>query len=218
MKIVITESQLNLICESKQKYLNDEQILRSGYPLFYHGTTDKNLSGKTGIHVGTKASATQALQAKIGVPAKGEWDGTREYGKTLLAGKKTLKKMNLIVGYDPIINFNATDDVPEEDYYPTERKKRATYYSTKTLIPLNSKPIVFQVIIIGEMENTYDTPYTDEKANKLMDKKLKNEKANKGYYYINKWEDENSISAVVPNGSFLEIIEKQNEFKKRKFN
>ena len=28
-----------------------------------------------------------------------------------------------MVGYDPIMAFNATEDVPEEDYYPIQRKK-----------------------------------------------------------------------------------------------
>jgi hypothetical protein len=157
MKIIITEQQLNKLV------INDQQIFKNGYPLFYHGSTNKDLSGKTGIHVGTKMSAQQALQAKIGVPATGEWDGTRKYGNTLLAGKKTLEKMNYIFGYDPIINFNATDDVPDEDYYPEQRKKRAKFFSTNTLIPLDCKPIVFQVMIVGEMYNTYDTPITDKK-------------------------------------------------------
>lgn len=136
---------------SFEMQITEQLIFKDGYPLFYHGTTNKNLSGKTGIHVGTKMAATQALQAKIGVPAKGEWDGTREYGKTLLAGKNTLKKLNYILGYDPIMNFNATEDVPEENYYPGDRKKRATYFSTDKLIPLDCKPIIFPVIIIGEM-------------------------------------------------------------------
>lgn len=197
---------INLIDSTIHKFLNEQEIIKDGFPLFYHGTTDKNLSGKTGIHVGTKMAAKQALEAKIGVPAKGEWDGSREYGKTLLAGKKRLREMNYVFGYDPIMNFNATDDVPEEDYYPSERKKRAKYFSTNKLIPLDSKPIIFQVIIIGEMSNTYGNPYSDGMANGMMGRYLKQGKAKKGYYYKNKWEDEGSISAVVPNGSFLKIV------------
>lgn len=196
----------NLIKESVREFINDQEILKNGRPLFYHGTTNKNLKGKTGIHVGTKLAATQALQAKIGVPAKGEWDGTREYGNTLLAGKKTLERMNYIIGYDPIINFNATDDVPEEDYYPIQRKKRATYFSSKELISLNSKPIILQVVIIGEMTNRYDSPIKDSKANNLIYNKLKHGTAKQGYYYINEYEDEYSISAVVPNSSFIKIV------------
>lgn len=198
---------IKLVETTIREYLNEQEIIKDGCPLFYHGTTDKSLSGKNGIHVGTKMAAIQALQAKIGVPAKGEWDGTREYGKTLLAGKKTLEKLNFILGYDPIMNFNATDDVPEEDYYPAQRKKRASYFSTNKLIPLDSKPIVFQVLIIGEMSNTYDNPYSDAMANGMMGRNLKLGNAKKGYYYKNEWEDENSISAVVPDGSFLKIVE-----------
>lgn len=204
MKILITEEQYDLICE-----LDEQLVLKNGHPLFYHGTTDKSLKGRTGIHVGTKMAAKQALEAKLGVPVKGEWDGTREYGKTLLAGKNTLKMMNYIVGYDPVMAFNATEDVPEEDYYPAQRKKRATYFSTNTLIPLDCKPTILKLIIVGEMDNTYDTPITDRKANNKMDRDLKSKKADKGYYYTNIWEDETSISAVVPDKSFLKIIKKQ---------
>ena len=191
-----------------QKFLEEDEILKYGCPLFYHGTTDSDMKGKTGIHVGTKMAATLALQAKIGVPADGVWDGTREYGKTLLAGKKTLEKMNYVIGYDPIINFNATEDVPEDDYYPIQRKKRAVYFSTNELIPLDSKPIVFKVLIIGKMANSYDEPISDEKANQLMYNNLKHGNSKHGYYYINEWEDEKSISAVVPNSSFLKRINK----------
>lgn len=194
------------ITTTVHEYLNEQLILKYGYPLFYHGATNKNLNGRFGIHIGTKLAAKEALQAVIGVPAKGEWDGTREYGKTLLAGKKRLERMNYIFGYDPIINFNATEDVPEEDYYPIQREKRATYFSNKELIPLNSKPIVFQVIIIGEMSNTYDEPISDKMANEMMNSNLKYEIIKQGYYYTNIWEDEGSISAVVPDGSFLKIL------------
>ena len=211
MKLIDTVRQIiteKIITSPIHKVLNDQEILKNGYPLFYHGTTDKNLIGKTGIHIGSKMAATQALQAKIGVPAKGEWDGTRKYGKTLLAGKKTLEKMNLITGYDPIINFNATEDVPDEDYYPSQREKKATYFSSKELIPINSKPIVFQVLIIGKMGNRYDNPITDSKANKIMYNNLKHGKANQGYYYTNEYEDEMSVSAVVPNSTFLKVLYK----------
>lgn len=52
------------------------------------------------------------------------------------------------------------------------------------------------------MVNSYDKPYTDSVANDLINKNIKNGDANGGYYYINEWEDEFSISAVVPNGNF----------------
>jgi hypothetical protein len=202
-RIIITETQLKSLFP---KIINEQQILKDGFPLFYHGTTNKDLSGKAGIHVGTKMAAKQALEAKIGVPAKGEWDGTRKYGKTKLAGKKTLEKINYVAGYDPIMAFNATDDVPENDYYPSQREKRATYFSSDKLIPLDCKPIIFQVIIVGDMSNSYDNPYTDGMANGLMTRSLKLGNAKRGFYYINKWEDESSVSAVVPDDSFLKIV------------
>ena len=201
----IIESTIKEYLDGYDK-INEDLIFKDNYPLFYHGATNMELSGKNGIHVGTMMAAKQALEAKIGVPANGEWDGTRKYGETLLAGKKRLKELNYTVGYDPIMNFNATEDVPEENYYPHERSKRAVYFSTNDLIPLNCKPIIFKVKIIGKMINSYDNPYIDSKANKLMNKKIKDGNANGGYYYINEWEDEFSISAVVPNGNFLEIV------------
>jgi hypothetical protein len=194
-----------IIQKIDSSFKNKQYLNENHNNIFYHGSTDKNMKGKNGIHIGTKLAATEALQAKIGVPVKGEWDGTREYGKTLLAGKKTLKEKNFIVAYDPIIFFNAMEDVPEEDYYPTKRKKRAVY-SDGTVIPFNSKPIVFKVIIIGEMSNTIDKPYSDSMANGIMNRQLNLENAKRGYYYINTYEDNGSISAVVPNKSFLQIL------------
>lgn len=169
--------------------------------IFYHGSTDKNLLGKNGIHIGTKLAATEALEARIGVPSNGEWDGTKEYGKTLLSGKKTLNKPE---NRWKSTGFNAWN-VPEEDYFPTERQERATY-SDGTPIPFNSKPIIYPVKIIGRMSNSQSHPYSDDRANSMMKRNLKNGNAKSGYYYTNKAEDEGSLSAVVPNASFLEIL------------
>jgi hypothetical protein len=171
--------------------------------IFYHGSTDNNLSGKNGIHIGTKLAATQALEARIGVPAEGEWDGTREYGKTLLAGKKSLetKPENKWKG----TGFNCGKDVPDDDYLPIQRKERAKY-SDGTDIPFNCKPIIFPVKIIGKMTNTPYTPHSDSKANSLMIRNLKMNNAKSGYYYKNDGEDTGSISAVVPDKNFLEIV------------
>lgn len=197
------KSILNIINEVIYNFINEQQLLNNN--IFYHGSTDKNLSGKKGIHVGTKLAATQALQARIGVPAEGEWDGTREYGKTLLAGKKTLKNKYNELGYYCDTGFNCGNDVPEEDYYPTQRIEKPKY-SDGTSIPFNSKPIVFPVKIIGKMTNSPYNPHTDEKANSMMLRNLKIGNAKSGYYYKNIGEDEGSISAVVPNSSFLKII------------
>lgn len=172
--------------------------------IYYHGSTDKNLNGKNGIHVGTKKAATQALEARIGVPAEGEWDGTREYGKTLLAGKKRIGQMDKATG------FNCGSDMPQEDYYPTDRKERATY-SDRTPVPFTCKPIVFPVKIIGSMSNWPGKPHNDMRANSMMIRNLKLGNAKNGYYYINDGEDYGSISAVVPDKSFLQILDNVNE-------
>lgn len=179
------------------------QLFESISTDFFHGSTDKNLAGKKGIHVGTYKAAKQALEARIGVPAEGEWDGTKEYGKTLLAGKKTMAKIEKEEKRYVCTGFNCGRDVvPEEDYYPTERKERAKY-SDGTEIPLDCKPIIFPVTIVGRMTNTFSTPHNDMKANSLMNRSLKTGNAKSGFYYINDGEDSGSISAVVPDKTFL---------------
>lgn len=175
----------------------------SSEKIFYHGSTDKKLEGKNGIHVGTKQAAKEALEARIGVPAEGEWDGTREYGKTLLAGQKTLREREK---KGEFVNTGFNADSPEEDYYPTERKDNRATYSDRTPIPFDCKPIVFPVKIIGKMSNSFFSPHTDSQANGLMKRSLNSGKAKSGFYYKNIAEDEGSISAVVPDKSFLEIL------------
>ncbi len=167
--------------------------------IFYHGSTDKKFLGKNGIHVGTYEAASQALNARIGVPAKGDWDGTREYGKTLLAGKKTLQEIEKTGRY---VNTGFNCSATLEDYYPINLPK----YSDGKEIPIDCKPIIFPVKIVGSMINTIRNPYTDSKANSIIQRTLKSGKSKNGIFYINEGEDSGSISAVVPNGTFLKII------------
>ena len=183
-----------------------------GGEVFYHGSTDKNLEGKKGIHIGTKLASTEALESRIGVPSKGEWDGKRKYGKTLLAGKKRLKELEKERGYYLVTGYNTGRDIPEEDYYPNQRKERAVY-SDGTPIPFDSKPIVFPVKIKGRMTNSKYNPHTDDKANSMMLRNLKMGNAKSGYYYTNIAEDEGSISAVVPDKSFIEIIDSNTDIR-----
>ena len=136
-----------------------------------------------GLHVGTREAAKQALEARIGRPAQGEWDGTREYSKTLLT--------NHGHGY----GYGA----PKEDHYPTGR---ATY-SGGTPIPMNAKPHLFPVGIVGEMTNSRHDPHEDFRANGLMAGQIKRGTARRGYYYENVGEDSGSISAVVPGRAHL---------------
>lgn len=171
--------------------------------IFYHGSTNDLLSGKTGIHIGTYKAAKQALEARIGVPAEGEWDGTKQYDKTLLAGKKTLKNIEKEEGRFVSTGYNCGDDVPDEDYYPTDRQKIPTY-SDGNSINLDCKPIIFPVKIVGRMTNSQYNPHSDITANALIKRNLKLGNSKSGYYYINDGEDVGSISAVVPNGNFLE--------------
>ena len=196
------------IATTIREYLNEQKnVINENYhnKTFYHGSTDKNLEGRNGIHIGTKLAATQALEARIGVPSEGEWDGTREYGKTLLAGKKRLREIEQERGYYVTTGYNSGRDIPEEDYYPIERKERAVY-SDRTPISFSSKPIIFPVQIIGRMTNSPNNPHSDDKANSMMIRNLKMGNAKSGYFYTNIGEDEGSISAVVPNASFLKNL------------
>ena len=56
------------------------------------------------------------------------------------------------------------------------------------------------------MTNSPYKPHTDEKANSMMLRNLKMGNAKSGYYYENIGEDEGSISAVVPDATFLKIL------------
>jgi len=188
--------------QTYEEFLNESYLDNTVY---YHGSTDKKLNGKKGIHIGTKLAATQALQSRIGIPSHGEWDGKREYSKTLLAGKNTLKKKTIELGYYCSTGFNCGRDLPEDDYYATDRTERAKY-SDGTVIPFDSKPIVFAVKIIGNMTNSPRNPHSDMTANSLILRGIKKDNAKSGYYYINDGEDGGSISAVVPNSSFIKII------------
>jgi len=192
---------------SKIKPIKQSRIeeLKKDPSVFWHGTASQDLrGGKTGLHVGTHQAAKEALGATIGIPAKGDWDGTREYGKTLLAGKKTLKRL------DPR-GFNVTGfnvEAPEEDYYPTGK---ATY-SNNEQVPMHVKPILIPVKIRGEMTNRPGYPHSDIKANAMMAASKKKGTARRGYFYENVGEDVGSISAVVPGEEHLEIIQKASIF------
>jgi hypothetical protein len=173
--------------------------------IFWHGSPSKKMEGGNCIHVGAKLAATQALEARIGDPANGEWDGSRQYDKTLIAGKKRLKEIERERGYYPQTGFNCCHDVPEEDYYPSDRGFKAQY-SDGSMIPFDCKPIVFPVEIIGKMTNTPGTPHKDSFANSLIKRQLRRGMARSGYFYKNEGEDVGSISAVVPDKSFLKIL------------
>jgi hypothetical protein len=161
--------------------------------VMWHGSpTGDFRGGASGLHLGTYDAASQALNARIGVPAKGYWDGTREYGKTLLAGKKTLRELDP-KGYNQT-GYNARRDLPEEDYYPTEFPK----LHGAGPLPAASKPSIQPLKIMSEMSNSPRAPMSDAKANATMAGTLKRGKAKRGYYYKNEGEDAGSVSAVVP--------------------
>lgn len=154
--------------------------------VFWHGSPSGDLrGGPYGLHVGTEEAARQALHARIGRPAEGEWDGTREYGKTLLQPYNSGHSMG-----------------QREPHYPTGK----AHYGDGTEIPLHAKPDLFPVRITGDMSNTPDNPHEDFKANGYMKAQLGRGRAKRGYFYTNVAEDDGSISAVVPSGDHLERL------------
>jgi hypothetical protein len=164
--------------------------------IWYHGSASGDLrGGKTGLHLGTALAAKQALEATIGIPIEGYWDGTREYGKTLLCGKNTLKHRGI---FPTGINC----DVTEEDFYVTpEIIRRRSSFITSSM-----KPSIKKYKIVCRMTNTPENPYPDFKANGYMGGLLKRGIAKNGFYYKNESEDYGSISAVVPNGTCVKEV------------
>lgn len=175
--------------------------------VYWHGSPSGDLrGGKTGLHIGTRKAATQALEARIGVPAEGEWDGTRPYGTTKLAGQRTLAQLSLERGYDLRTGVNAgyRGSVPDDDYYPDPKSHTWPRFSDGTKLDENANPSVRPYKISGPMSNSRNTPYEDFKANGYMQAQKTKGTAKRGMYYTNVGEDSGSISAVVPNGDHLE--------------
>ncbi len=161
---------------------------------WYHGSPSGDLrGGVTGLHLGTFKAAKQALEARIGIKSDGsEWDGNQEYGKTLLAGKKTLKQKGIFP-----TGFNC--HIPDDDFYPTESPKNSPY------LKLNLKPAIKRYELLCPIFNK--KPYKDNYANHLMARLIKSGKTiNFGVIYINDSEDYKSISLVVPNGNCVKEI------------
>lgn len=176
--------------------------------IWWHGSPSGDLKGGTsGLHLGTQGAALDALRARIGVPADGSmWDGTKEYGKTLLAGRQTLNKMGryLITGH----NVGA----PEGDYYPHEHPKGFPTVGNNVPVDPSWKPFLRPFRIVGSMTNTPFSPHSDSRANAMMKASLTKGSAKNGYYYTNDGEDAGSISAVVPNGSHVETVDQDDRY------
>jgi 8-oxo-dGTP pyrophosphatase MutT (NUDIX family) len=172
---------------------------------FYHGTPDVRTwqtGARYGIHVGTREAAKQALEARIGKPHEGEWDGTREYGKTLISRDQVRHEFNpadrtwkrVVEHHEPAYPNGTASYSPD-----------ASGHSPK--IPLDARPHIFPVRITGPMTNHPAIPHEDFKANGLMAGQIKRGRAKSGYFYRNVSEDEGSISAVVPSAKHLERLD-----------
>ena len=169
--------------------LRFSQFITEDSDTYWHGSPSGQF-GSGVIHVGTKEAATQALEARIGVPAKDVWDGSREYGKTKLAGRKTL--MSRPRGIYLLTGENASP--PDEDYFP----KGTATYGDGSKVPMSARPKIFSCRIVGKMFNSPFAPISDDVANS----RIKRTKS-MGYYYSNVGEDSGSVSACVPNASWL---------------
>ncbi len=162
---------------------------------FYHGTPDVRHwqhGAVNGIHVGTEEAAHQALNARIGKPLEGKWDGTREYGKTLLSPYQS----------------TGTERDLENARYPSGKAgytPDASGHSTP--VPMDARPHVFPVRIKGPMIGHPAAPVTDDYANARMRGQLTRGNARRGYFYRNVGEDEGSISAAVPSAAHLERLD-----------
>jgi hypothetical protein len=171
--------------------------------IYWHGSPSGDLrGGVSGLHLGTKEAATQALEARIGIPATGTWDGTREYGKTLLAGSETQAKLAK-EGRNTGTGQNA--GAPEKDYYP-KASQEFQKYADGTVMPMDVKPNILPYKLNTEMTNNAWNPHEDFKANAVMKAQLKKGTAKRGYYYENIGEDYGSISVVVPNGNHVTLF------------
>ena len=164
---------------------------------YWHGSPNGVAGLKAahyGVHVGTQQAAREALNARIGTRADGkDWDGTREYGKTLLAGYATFQRRG------EIPTGQGHRDRNVHDHLPTGTAE----YSSGEKIPLSVKPHLFPVRIVGGMTNSPGDPHPDWHANGYMTAQIKQGRARNGYYYRNEGEDAGSISAVVPNADHL---------------
>ena len=175
-----------------QRYEEDRNV-------YWHGSpSQEHVGAKNGLHIGTQEAARQALNARIGTPVDGDWDGSRKYGETLLAGQKTLRARGLSCsGY--------SCDCPEDDHYPVEGRAK---FSNRDPVPHHAEPSIYPVRIVGPMSNWITNPHEDYKANGYMQAQLKTGRAKRGFYYRNVGEDSGSISAVVPNGDHIERIDR----------
>ena len=162
---------------------------------FFHGSPSGDLrGGHYGLHLGTERAAHDALNARIGEPAEGTWDGTRIYGQTKLKGNYG-------------VSMSTGERDTSKDRYPSPEGRRASY-SDGSNVALDSIPEVTSYRLTGRLTNTPDTPHQDSHANGYMTAQKKRGRAKSGYFYRNVSEDEGSISVVVPDGSHVERVDK----------
>lgn len=164
--------------------------LRDEPGIFWHGSPSGDLRGSHyGLHLGSYDAAEAALNARIGAPNEGFWDGGRRYGETMIKP------------------WGAGFLADEELKAPRLPTGLATY-SDRTPIPLDVYPSIHPYRLVGPMSNASFRPYEDFKANGYMSAAIKRGNPRRGMYYINRGEDDGSLSIVVPRGQgFVEPVE-----------
>lgn len=177
------------------------EILPKADPrIMWHGSPSGDLRGGTsGLHLGTFDAAKQALDARIGIPAQGNWEGTSKYGDTMLAGRNRLLEIDPR-GYNRS-GYNI--DAPVENYIPMRELK----YANGDVMPMDVTPAVLPYRIIGPMKNSFYSPMDDARANGVMQGLLKRGQARNGLYYRNIGEDAGSVSAALPGPDHVEPID-----------
>lgn len=178
--------------------LTREQAMKDP-TIFWHGSASGDTSKvPRGLHVGTLEAARQALNATIGTPVEGDWDGTRKYGETLVKGTKSFDqaKGQYASGY------SGGRDSLAEDHFPTGK---ATF-SNREPVPMDARPEIRAFRIVGDMTNTPDSPHTDAVANGLARRAASLGNGRRGFFYRNDGEDYGSISAVVPAATHVQPV------------
>ena len=168
---------------------------------YWNGTPSGNLrGGVSGLHIGTKQAATEALEARIGIPADGRpWDGTRKYGETLLAGRDQVASGQ----FGQYRNTGYNSRSPRGAFYARDYEMPTVGDGVK--VDPDWKPYVRPVLVVGETSNTQRSPMSDSRANATMKGQITRGTAKRGFYYRNEGEDYGSVSAVFPNGDAVRV-------------
>jgi hypothetical protein len=184
------------------------------HSVLWHGSPSDDMTqhGDEGLHVGTYHAAKHALTNVIGHRADGkDWDGTQEYGKTLLMGQDNLMANKLQRAF-------VQNDRPMHDHYPAELRQ---YSGENGMLYSGSymddtwKPNLFPVKLTQPIhphvfsDNTANTTMGDYAYQKQEFQNGDGEDPGpgQGIAYINHTEDRGSLSVALPHHSHVERLD-----------